>query len=362
MLKKALLLLIFASKVGASELNINPRYDFISGKNIQFNRLLLQSDMSVQSENFKGYLDAFVEYDFAPEENKRWRRTKKELFLQELNGEFSSSNFFIKFGRQAARWSDSWVLPSLDVWTARRFERLFVDPLPFQLAHSSGVILSIVNPTWSIDLAAMFDVPFNTLPEPYPVQTQINEPEVVNPGIRTKFSLGGLQTSLIAARAHRQNTFGISSNYAFDKFVPKIELGGTVNEQKDNSITSRRMAFSTLGVDIFWDEWTLTPQFTGYSNEDLDSEDSSNFLAYFSATYSKGKHEFQWQNFTNRNSTNTFYSSTYSYSLNKNWSISALVQKYQGDSFNLTTITENNTGGVLVGIGLKFMETIRTRK
>ncbi len=362
MLKKTFLLLILASKVSAFEVNINPRYDFISGNNIQFNRTLLQSDMSVQSDSFKFYFDGFAEYDFAPEENKRWRRIKNTGYLQELYGEFNSSNFFIKFGKQAARWSDSWILPSLDVWTARRFERLFVDPLSFQLAHSSGLILSIVNPTWSIDLAAMFDVPFNTLPEPYPVQTQINEPEVVNPGIRAKFSLGGLQTSLIAARAQRQNTFGISSNYAFDKFVPKVEIGGTVNEQKDNSIVSRRMAFSSLGVDIFLDAWTLTPQFTGYSNEDLASEDSNNFLVYFSATYSRGKHEFQWQNFTNRDSTNIFYSTTYSYSMNKNWSISALVQKYQGDSFNLTAITENNTGGVLAGIGLKFMETIRTRK
>lgn len=362
MQKKAFLLLLIVSKLNALELNLSPRYDVISGNNIQFNRTLLQSDLSMQNDKFRFFIDGFAEYDFAPEENKRWRRIKNTAYLQELYGEYTTKNFFIKLGRQANRWSDSWILPSLDVWTARRFERLFVDPLPFQLTHSTGLTLSLVNTSWSIDLAAMYDVPFNTLPEPYPVQDQIREPEAINPGVRTKFSLGGLQTSLVAARSHRQNTFGISSNYAFEKFVPKVELGGTINEQKETNIVSRRMAFSSFGVDIFLDSWTFTPQFTGYSNEDLSSDDSSNFLVYFSANYTNGKHEFQWQNYTNRDSTNVFFGTTYSYAINKNWSISALVQKYQGDSLNLTAVTESNTGGVLTGLGIKFMETLRKRK
>ena len=362
MLKWATLIFLIESQSLALDVNFNPRYDLISGNEILFSRGLMQTDISFQSRRFKFFMDGFGEADFAPEEQKIWRRSKNAFYLQELYGEFSGDMIYFKIGRQATRWSDSWVSPSLDIWTGRRYERLFIDPLSMQLAHSTGGLLSIVGSSWSVDLAAMWDVAQDTFPEPYPNPQEVAEKESVNPGLRAKLALGGIQSSFVAARTLRKNTFGMSVNYAFEKIVPKIEVGGTINEQKDATLKSRRMAFSTFGMDIFWDQWTLTPQFTGYSNEDLTSYDSSQFIGYMSATYSNGQHEFQWQNFSNKDYTSTFYSAAYTYALKQNWSFSALIQNYQGTGLNLSSLVEQQTGGTLVGVRVQYNGSLIGRK
>lgn len=362
MFKWAVLILISVSQAQALDFNLNPRYDLINAKEIFINRGLLQTDLSLQTRQFKFYVDAFGEADMANETQKTWRRAKNTAYLQELYAEYTTGSVFFKMGRQAARWSDSWISPSLDVWTARRYERLFIDPLPQQLAHSTGAILSFAAPNWSVDFAAMWNIPQDTYPAPFPSTQKIAEEETLNPGLRTKFTFGGFQSSLVAARVLRKNTFGFSTNYAFEKLVPKIEVGGTINEQKDETLQSRRSAFSTFGMDIFWDNWTLTPQFTGYSSEDLKSEDSSQMIGYLSITYSKGNHEFQWQNFSNKDYTNAFYGITYTYTLKQNWGLTLLAQSYHGEDFNYASIVERETGGTLYGIRIQFNGSFRGRK
>ncbi len=357
-----LLILVQVNSAWAIDFNINPRYDLISGKEISFNRTLLQTDLSLQTQKFKFFADGFADADFAPEEQKTWRRSKNAAYLQELYGEYAGNSIYFKLGRQANRWSDSWITPSLDVWTARRYERLFIDPLPFQLAHSTGAVFTFVGSTWSMDLAAMWEVPQDTYPAPYPILEKIAEEEAVNPGMRIKMALGGIQSSFVAARALRQNTFGFSANYAFEKFVPKIEVGGTINEQKNDALLSRRSAFSTFGLDIFWDQWTITPQVTGFSNENLSSPDSSQLVGYLSATYSRGRHEFQWQNFSNKDYTNVFYSATYTYTWLRNWGLTLLLQNYHGENFNYASIIEQNTGGTLFGFRFQYSGSFRGGK
>jgi len=358
----SLLPLLLFQSAWAIDLNISPRYDFIRAKDNFMNRALLQADFTLQMNRLKFFVDGFGEVDRAGVAQKLWRRTEDAAYLQELYLEYAQDSIYFKVGRQANRWSDSWIVPSLDIWTARRYERLFIDPLPFQLSHSSGALFSYVGTSWSADLAAMWEVPQDTYPEPYPETEKIAEEESVNPGLRLKFSWGGLQSTLVAARHLRQSTFGVSANYAFEKFVPKIEVGGTVNEQKNDRLPSRRSAFSTFGCDIFVDQWTFTPQLTGFSNEDLSSQDSSQMVGYLSATYSKGHHEFQWQNFSNKNYTNVFYGASYTYTWRRNWGFTLLAQNYSGENLNYGEIVKEHTGGSLVGVRVQYSFSLAGRK
>ena len=146
-----------ASVATAADFVFNPRYEVIRqnepGKEILIHRTLITSHFLAQSSRAKFYIDGFGEYEGAPSSQREWRRQENRAYLQEAYVEFKGDIFFMKIGQQALRWSDSWILPSLDVWTARRYERLFVDPLPQQLSHSAGAVFTIAQEKWSADLA-----------------------------------------------------------------------------------------------------------------------------------------------------------------------------------------------------------------
>lgn len=46
----------------------------------------------------------------------------------------------VRIGRQPIRWSQSWTLPSLDIFSGRRSNRLFLDPLIDQFTTHSGFL------------------------------------------------------------------------------------------------------------------------------------------------------------------------------------------------------------------------------
>ncbi len=348
-----------ASVATAADFIFNPRYEVIRqnepGKEILIHRTLIQSHFLAQSSRAKFYIDGFGEYEGAPSSQREWRRQENRAYLQEAYVEFTGDIFFMKIGQQALRWSDSWIIPSLDVWTARRYERIFVDPLPQQLSHSAGAVFTMAQEEWSADLALMPEAADDSFPKPFHKKLTVQEKEPLNMGLRTKFEVSGFQSTLVAARVLRKNTFGYAASYAFEEFVPKFEIGITQNEQKDDALVRRRLSFASLGADIFIGQLTLTPQVTAFDglNPYLDENDAQ-ALSYLSCLYTSGRHEWQWQSFTNSIYKSSFWGGLYTYTIQQKWSLSALVQNYSGFPESLLGKIQTETGGFLVGFRAQF--------
>ncbi len=117
---------------------------------------------------------------------RRFVDLRRVVILQEAYLEYKQESYFIRVGRQALRWSESWTLPSLDIWTGRRFNRLYFDPLADQLTHSTGATFSYAQDTFSVELVSFWDLAETFFPEPIPEVTPKKETSF---GGRVKWSL-----------------------------------------------------------------------------------------------------------------------------------------------------------------------------
>ncbi|MFN8790388.1 MAG: hypothetical protein ACK5Y2_02920 [Bdellovibrionales bacterium] len=355
-------LFLFSNVTLASvQWNLSSRLDSAAADEILASRFLAQSEVTVKFQNLNFFIDGFLEFDAASEDQKEWRRFENGGFLREAYGEFTSDIFFLKVGRQSARWSESWILPSLDVWTGRRFERLFWEPLSYQLSHSSGIVGSLVQPKWSLDVALMWDVQRDSFPQPLPRYLEPLESAGANAGARLKFDLIGLQVALIGAQALDQQTQGVAASYAFEKVVPKFEAGTTYNNRDDDLILNRSLNFGSFGLDIFWNDWTLTPQITSFENEDPYRVMDPQSLYYTALQYDSRRHQVLIQGFYNDVTEDSFVSGEYTYKFAKIWSATVFAQNYYGRTASLTSIVYDQTGGTFVGFRLQADQSLLTR-
>ncbi|MBK9324542.1 MAG: hypothetical protein IPM97_16630 [Bdellovibrionaceae bacterium] len=351
-----LFFLIIAFNLPAkASLVLNPKYDLVGNRYTYWNRFILSSQADFTAKSFRFYTDIFGEYNINAVEDYSWRTVESKGFLQELYLEYSTDSLYLKLGRQAQRWSDSWVLPSLDIWTARKYERLFIDPLAFQLSHSTGATLSITKSHWQLDLVAFKDVAENTLPVLLP-QVK-DERETLNPGARFKFDLYGLQNSFVVARALKKNLVGYGVNYAFESWVPKFEIGHKENEQVSPQIRRENSGFASVGADIFVDRLMISPQFVVF-NDDTDLENNTQGLHYLSLLYTNGAHEIQFMEFTNTFYKDQFYSAKYTITLKRSYSIGVFYQYYDGGIGTLTKFVNDYTNGNLFGLQLNLFTEI----
>ena len=334
---------------------INPSYDFFNSQKIGVNRLIFSAQADFQTEKLKYYLDFFGESNLNSTEDYSWRTAQSKAYLQELYVEYSSDIFFAKVGKQATRWSDSWVLPSLDIWTARKYERLYLDPLAFQLNHSSGVSLSFSKEKWQLDLVGFFDAAEDTYPA-FLWQAPL-EKESLNPGARFKYDLLGFQNSFVLARSLKRNQVGYGVNYAFEKWVPKIEMGYRENEQKNVFLKYKNSEFASLGADIFIGKFTLTPQYILFT-EDSDVDHVTQGLHYISVLYTKGIHELQLQEYANTYYKDLFWSFQYAITLKQKLSMALFYQEYKGGNGSFTGLVEEKTGGEFIGLKFQYFASL----
>lgn len=354
--------LSMALQAKAQDWNLSTRVETISAKENFSNNLLVQSDYLYKFRNLNFFVDGYVEADAAPEKTLAWRRFENGAFLREAYSEFISDSVFVKVGKQSARWSESWVLPSLDVWTSRRYERLFLEPQAYQLNHSTGAIVTLAKQSWSLDVALMWQIARDSFPKPFPHFLEPNEAQSFNGGLRYKLNLGGLQTTYIAAQKLDKNIYGVSANYAFETFVPKIELGTVENNRVDESIINRNLNFFSLGFDLFLNQWTLTPQLTSFENEDPFTETEPQTIYYLAVHYDSQKHGFQLQGFSNSIYNEQFASAEYTYKFQDKWSLTFLIQNYfsSGEADLLSSVYQQ-TGGTFAGLRLQFNTTLLAR-
>lgn len=331
-----------------ADLTAGARYDYIQGKEEELaNRLIVKSKLNGNLGPFGIYAEGFGEFE-GNEDQAFIRRSPSHGYLQEAYFEFKLDSFFVRVGRQALRWSESWTLPSLDVWTGRRFNRLFFDPLADQLTHSTGASFTYAKDNFSLELVGIGELAENFYPVPIPD----SEPEKnTSFGGRVKWNWGGFGFSAMSAQVLKKNYYGVTGNYAFDTAVPKFEAG-YVNDTTAGLPMKRDAAFYTLGCDIFWGNWILLPQVSVFDVNGLTKNETQTSY-YLSGQWNPNRHDVQLQIYRNATNEDSFMSASYGYNVTDYFTASAFVQNYDGLE-GLYQIYHEITGGLVMGVRLEL--------
>lgn len=349
-----LLLLSEAAMAASGSVILTPRFESLHGKESLGQRALLKIKSSGQAEPYAFYIEGFGEFE-SDEARRDERRIGDGFFLQEAYLEFKIESLYVRAGKQAMRWSEMWVLPSLDIWTGRRWNRLLYDPQTEQFDHSGGVSFSWASEGLSVDAALLTEVARSRYPEPLPEFLDGKDEEKASGGLRLKFDLAGVGTSLVVGKANWAETVGAGFNYAFETFVPKLEIGETTTKTVF-AIPPQKQTFATMGADIFFGELTFQPQATFFQVKDsfLGDTDQQQSLFYLGATWAHDKHDIQAQTFTNTETKDFFLNVFYGYNF-KNWiQLGGFVQNYQGPATSLFGLYEQMTGGWVYGVRIEL--------
>ncbi len=329
-----------------TDLNLNPRAEWIGSKRAdQATRGLLigRADLSdgALSLAVEGFVEAEAETDRARE-----RRSERVAELQEAYVDYRMDAFFIRVGRQPVRWSQSWTLPSLDLFTERRWNRLFFDPIPEQLVHPDGILVTWAGAGASVDAFANLSPAVPRYPRPLPEgPARELDPEG---GFRLQYKLGGLDTSWVYKRADEISTFGTSLSFATDLAVWKLEAG----------LTGAKDGFAAIGVDFFFGDLSILPQVTRFLDE-VVTNDRNEHIGYLPIRYVAGRNSFDFQVYRNFDAFDTFGQVMYSRDITDVFKLSLFAQKYEGRPGRLFGLYQALTeGGTVAGVRLELNQAL----
>ncbi len=325
---------------------LTPKGEIVSGREVLARRGSLKAKADAKSKRWGVLFEGFAEYDAADSITRR--RSPAKGYLNEAYVEYQRGSFFLKAGKQSLRWSEMWIVPSLDVWTSRRYNRLYWDSFSDQMEHSTGVSATIAGEIWSWDFALMPLVSADQFPEPIPEYTIKNPPTSF--GVRFKFTPEQIGIALIGAQKDYETWIGVQPSLAFDSFVMKGEWGLVNHSEKDLLAPDREKNFISVGADIFLDQLTITPQATvSRVNELGGGTDTTESLMYLGLAWLKGKHDVQAQVFTASLLKEGFASFSYGYSWTDHLVLTGFVQSYDGQVGSLHRIYKELVGGTTVG-------------
>lgn len=338
------LLFFLISAEARADLTVAPRYEYIQGTEEELaNRFIVKTKLNSNVGPFALFVEGFSEFE-GNEDQTFIRRSPSKGYLQEAYVEFKLESFFVRVGRQALRWSESWTVPSLDVWTGRRWNRLFFDPLSEQLTHPTGAFFSYAKDDYSLDLVGIGELAETTYPVPFP---EVKNDKNASFGGRMKWMMGGFGLGVMAAQSQKKNYYGFSGNYAFDEAVPKFEMGSSHDSAATPGV-SPDQSFATLGCDVFLGDWILLPQMSLYELNGLGGKETQTTF-YLSLQWNPHRHDIQVQAFQNIKSEDSFIGASYGYNLTDYFTASGFIQNYQGKQ-GLYEVYHDITGGLVFGV------------
>jgi len=359
----------FTSKTFAAELHLEfvPRFDgWQSGNGLQqeFKReLYLRSAVDVMAQSgltaYRFRLEGFATRDLA-EENLRpfgapdIRKSRDEADLNEAWADLTYDSLGLRIGRQPIRWSQSWTLPSLDIFSGRRFNRLFLDPLLDQLTHPDALRITKSGKIFehAVDLDVVRVYKSAPIRFAQPVANRDRE-DLHETALRASAKIGLLDLAVIGS--HRLSPLlgkdeiinGLQGSYAFEDFVLKTELGNS----------DRDALFLTLGTDWFLDEWFLGPQLTVFRDPLLLAATGEAIL-YFPLRYTNEKWTYELdilKGFGSPGSKDDLYSSVrVAYEFTSGCSASIGAQTYRGEAGRLLGQAQRLTEEKTIGFRLEY--------
>ncbi len=341
---------LLSSVQALADLVLIPRYDYIRGEKEELsNRLVLKGKLNANAGAFGVYTEGFGETEFNDDQALN-RRSPQRGYLQEAYLEFKKDSIYLRLGKQALRWSEMWTLPSLDIWTGRRWNRLFFDPLADQLTYPTGLSFSYAADSFSIDLVGVWQVAETTYPVPF---SEVNTEGQTGYGGRIKWAWDNFGFSGLAAKIADKNHLGLTSNYAFENVVPKMEYGW-VQDTEAAATIPRESIFTTLGADIFWGNWILMPQLTAFEINKLSNKTEIQNNIYLSAQWNPQRHDFQMVFFENIQTKAQYANLSYGYNFTDSFSLTGFYQNYYGPGGDLYGTYQEITGGSVFGVRAEF--------
>jgi hypothetical protein len=360
---------VFTSQTSAAELQLEfvPRLDgWQSGNSLQqeFKReLYLRSALDVMAQSdltaYRFRFEGFVTRDLA-EENLRplgapdIRKSRDESDLNEAWVDLTHDSLGLRVGRQPIRWSQSWTLPSLDLFSGRRFNRLFLDPLLDQLTHPDAIRITksgkIFEQAFDVDIVRVYKSAPIRFAQPVPNREREDLHETA---LRASTKIGLLDLAIIGSHkleprlGKNEIISGLQGSYAFNDVVVKTEVGNS----------DRDALFLTLGSDWFLDEWFLGPQLTIYRDALLLAA-TGEAIAYIPVRYTKEKWTFELdllKGFGSPNSQRDLYSSIrVAYEFTSGFTASVGAQTYRGEAGRLLGQAQNLTEEKTIGFRLEY--------
>ncbi|MCS6838753.1 MAG: hypothetical protein NZ480_07895 [Bdellovibrionaceae bacterium] len=263
---------------------------------------------------------------------------KQPFIIQELYYETKTSEAsLIRMGVTALRWSESWLLPSLDVWTMRRWDRLFLEPFGETLIHPGGILFRTAHSPIEFDFFWQTHRPTSRLPVPLTVPTNGGNYQSYDPSNATGIKAGFLSDlhrfSVVFKHDFSENKFdfGIDYSYPFDHLVFKSELGQTQNSEK----------FFSAGLDVFIEGLTINPQITVVQKPTMTLSPQEQLLLYYLyLSKDMSKHNIELTVFVQENTDNYFLNFSWNLQWSKNLILSLITQKYFGKE-NVLLVTSN---------------------
>jgi hypothetical protein len=324
-------------------LTMTPYLEYIGGSPEQAKRIGNKGTFYYNYGSWRFYSEGFFEADEA--NSAETRLSERTSALQEASIEYRVGSYFIKAGTQALRWSEAWTMPSLDGWTARRFNRLFFDSLSEQLIHPTGVLLNWNTSNSVVEFFQNFRPATSIYPEQIPKEKSSWESEW---GVHARYRMNsGVDVEVMFFDKTDKYLYGASANYATDFVVPKLEIG---KDSKDSQ-------FMILGLDIFYGQFSLIPRLTFYKTKPLLSLVNTD-----AASGSNSNLTIRWDNSATWAETQAFYDSVmeaqfYSlrvgHRLGKGFEFSCFAQDYSGAENTLFGLYEKMTGSNFV-LGTKL--------
>jgi hypothetical protein len=329
-------LLAFAS---AEASTVTGRLEALQGREPLALRASVKPVVDLARGRFRIHAEGLLEAD-AYERLPYADRDRGRVLFEEAYVEVDVSPFTIRLGLQPLRWSESWSVPSLDFWTARRWDRYFLDPLPEQLKHPVGALVRYASRDIEVEAFASARTPQDSLPGGL---GETEEEWRAEGGARAKLRLQGWDFSPVYAFARRVQNYGFSLSYAFDAAVAKFEVGRNDEE-----------AFFVIGgADFFLGEWTLLPQLSFYR---LTPRAETERILYLPLRYEVGRNKWEFQLLTTE-SGEIFWGSEFARSLNDTLGLSVFLQDYQGQGGGLISSFDTQVGAGWV-TGLRLSATL----
>lgn len=327
-----------------------PRLEHFQSERMNNQRLLIKNTLNADLNWVRLYVESFAEQNssdvFANE-----LRSPPKGYLQEGYLEFHWGDFFVKAGRQAVRWSEMWATPSLDVFTGHRFNRAFVDPLSEQLTHSTGLLVSYAGQRFSLDAYSMWQGAETTYPQPFFEKEPVVRGSLEG-GLRGKADFAGNQISAVVASLEKSYVYGAGWSYAFDSFVPKLEIGERSWQNPEaRPFQPTVVDFASAGLDIFVERWMLTPQVTVAYD---DWNDRVTNLYYTNISWIGDQHEFTLQGSLYDPLLGQFVHLGYTYKPSGTWLMQAFWQNYDGSFDSIYGAYRNTIGSSVLGLRLQM--------
>jgi hypothetical protein len=325
-----------ASARGGVSASATVRLEHLQGREPISSRASMKPVLDLSGGPFRLHGEGLLEADALDKipyaDKQRARFLPQEGYL-----DIDLSPLLLRLGMQALRWSESWSIPSLDFWTARRWDRYFFDPLADQLKHPIGGLMRYSSPELEFEAFASVLTPEDSYPYGLNQKTEEWKWRAPDAGGRIRARLDGWDFSPAYAYVRGKHNYGFSINMALDNVVPKLEVGAD----------DTKAFFIVAGVDVFIDQWTLTPQVTVYrASPEADTDRSF----YLPLRYESGRNLVEYQMLSSE-SGDVFWGAEYTRSFNDIVSASVFLQDYQGlgnglvSSFN-TVVDSGWIGGL----------------